>query len=182
MESHFAEVQLVSTDWLAWFVFALKTETIFRSCQDNIRVGCVDTMRQSQNQCHFADNILKWIFFNENVYNLSRGSLNFVRRGLIKYIPALVQKMACCRSARLVCPPSHHTPHKPCVGRRCQTVSDGWIYQDWINDKLSHVICVYEQQSPWITLWNNEQWIMWLTVCETLSKGIGIKVFMLFVH
>ena len=78
-----------------------------------------------------------------------------------KSVLSIFQNIDCC--IRLVCS-SRHRIHKPSVGRPCQTVSNSWIYQDWINDKLSHINCVYDQPLPWITVWNTEQWIMWLTV------------------
>ena len=42
----------------------------------------------------FPDDILKWIFLNENVWILIEISLKFVPRGPIYNIPALVQIMA----------------------------------------------------------------------------------------
>ena len=43
---------------------------------------------------HFADDILKSIFFNENVWILIQISLEFVPKGPINNVPALVQIMA----------------------------------------------------------------------------------------
>ena len=43
---------------------------------------------------HFAADILKCIFLNENVWILIEISLKFVPKGLINNIPALVQIMA----------------------------------------------------------------------------------------
>ena len=54
----------------------------------------LNTLRPRQNGCHFADNIFKCIFLNENVWISIKISLNFVPRGPIKDIPALVQIMA----------------------------------------------------------------------------------------
>ena len=56
--------------------------------------GIVNTLRLRQNRRHFADDIFKWIFLNENVQISIRASLKFVPRGPINNIPALVQIMA----------------------------------------------------------------------------------------
>ena len=53
--------------------------------------------RERQNGRHFPDDILKWIFFNENVWISIEISLKFVPKGQINNIPALVQIMAWCR-------------------------------------------------------------------------------------
>ena len=54
-------------------------------------------MRPKQNGCRFADNIFKCIFLNENIWISIKISLNFVPKGSIYNIPALVQIMAWCR-------------------------------------------------------------------------------------
>ena len=54
----------------------------------------IDTLRTRQNGCHFADNIFKCIFLNENVWIPIKISLRFVPKGPIDNIPALVQIMA----------------------------------------------------------------------------------------
>ena len=53
-----------------------------------------NTLRPRQNGRHFADDIIKWIFMNENVWISIYISLKFVPRGPINNIPALVQVMA----------------------------------------------------------------------------------------
>ena len=57
----------------------------------------VNTLRPRQNGRHFADDIFKWIFLNENVWFPIKIALKFVPKGLINNIPALVQIMAWCR-------------------------------------------------------------------------------------
>ena len=42
----------------------------------------VNTLRLRQNGHHFAENIFKWIFLNENVWILMKISLKFVPRGV----------------------------------------------------------------------------------------------------
>ena len=54
----------------------------------------VNTLRPRQNGRHFADDIFKCIFLNENVFITVKISLKFVPKGPIKNIPALVQIMA----------------------------------------------------------------------------------------
>ena len=54
----------------------------------------VNTLRPRQNVRHFADDIFKCIFFNENVWIPIKISLKFVPKGPINNIPALVQIMA----------------------------------------------------------------------------------------
>ena len=54
----------------------------------------VNTLRPRQNGCHFPDEILKWIFLNENIWILMKISLNFVFRVPINNMPTLVQIMA----------------------------------------------------------------------------------------
>ena len=53
-----------------------------------------NTLRPRQYGRHFADDIFKCIFLNENVWILTRISLKFILKGPINNIPALVQIMA----------------------------------------------------------------------------------------
>ena len=57
-----------------------------------ILFGCryVKTLRPRQNGRHFADDIFKCIFLNENVWISIEISLKFVPKGPIDNIPALV--------------------------------------------------------------------------------------------
>ena len=54
----------------------------------------INTLRSRQNRRHFADDIFKCIFLNENVWIPIKISLKFVPQGPINNIPALVQIMA----------------------------------------------------------------------------------------
>ena len=49
---------------------------------------------RDKNGQHYANDIFKWIFLNENVWFPIKISLKFVPKGLINNIPALVQIMA----------------------------------------------------------------------------------------
>ena len=60
--------------------------------------ACLNTLRLRQNECHFADDIFKCIFVNENVWIPVKISLKYVPKGPINNIPALVQIMAWRRS------------------------------------------------------------------------------------
>ena len=55
----------------------------------------LNSLRPRRNEQHFADDIFKRIFFNENVWISIKISLKFVPKGPINNIPALVQIMAC---------------------------------------------------------------------------------------
>ena len=52
------------------------------------------TLRLRQNGRHFADNILKSIFLNDNIWIQIKISLKFVPKGSINNIPAVVQIIA----------------------------------------------------------------------------------------
>ena len=54
----------------------------------------LNTLRPRQNGRHFADDIFKCIFLNEDVWISIKISLKFVPKGPINNIPALVQIMA----------------------------------------------------------------------------------------
>ena len=54
----------------------------------------VNTMRSRQNVRHFADNIFKCIFLNEDIWISINISMKFVSKSRINNIPALVQIMA----------------------------------------------------------------------------------------
>ena len=55
-----------------------------------VAICLINTLRPRQNGRHFADDILKRIFLNENVWIPIEISLKFVPKGPIDNIPALV--------------------------------------------------------------------------------------------
>ena len=59
-----------------------------------IQSNPVNTLRPRQNGRHFADDIFKRIFLNENVLISLEISLKFVAKVRINNVPALVQIMA----------------------------------------------------------------------------------------
>ena len=90
-------------------------------------VYTLNTLRPRQDGCYFADDVSKCIFFNENVWVLLKIPLNFVPKGPINNIPALVQIMAWCRPGNkpLSEPMLVYVPTHICVTR-----------PQWFNDKL----------------------------------------------
>ena len=98
--------------YLRYYTFAWYTIMTFRT-QDidtNFALSCfavvllialhisrdhfINTLRPRQNGRHFADDIFKCIFVNENVWIRIKISLKFVHQGQIDNIPSLVQIMA----------------------------------------------------------------------------------------
>ena len=73
----------------------LISEPFTASC--NISTIHVNTLRPRQNGRHFADDIFKCIFLNENVRIPIKIAMKFVPKGPINNILALVQIMAWCR-------------------------------------------------------------------------------------
>ena len=59
-----------------------------------IRQAYINTLRPRQNGRHFADDIFKRDFLNENIWIQIKISLKFVHKGPINNIPAMVQMMA----------------------------------------------------------------------------------------
>ena len=58
----------------------------------------LNILRLGQNDCHFPDDIFKYIFLNENVLILIEISLKFIFKCPINNNPVLVQIMAWCRT------------------------------------------------------------------------------------
>ena len=63
-----------------------------------VHISCVvlyiNTLRSRQNGRHFADDIFKRVFLNDNIWIQIKISLQFVPKGSINNIPALVKIMA----------------------------------------------------------------------------------------
>ena len=72
----------------------MKTGNRLKFGQNEVLAGLLNSLRPRQNGRHFADDISKCIFLNENVWIPIKISLKFVPKGPINDIPALVQIMA----------------------------------------------------------------------------------------
>ena len=70
------------------------TTISFYIFSNKFRETRVNTLRLSQNGHHFANDIFKCIFLNENVWISIKISPKFIHKGPIDNIPGLVQRMA----------------------------------------------------------------------------------------
>ena len=130
----------------------------------------LNTLRPRQNCRHFADDIFKHIFFNENVWISIKISLKFVAKGPINKIPALFQIMDWRRpgdkplsEAMLVGLPTHICVTRP------QWVNAFLNTRDW---KSIPVLYVGEQ---WLHVFNIEQWIMRLSQIPRQQVSLIVK-------
>ena len=112
------------------------------------------TLRLRQHGRHFVDDIFKCIFMNENVWFPIKISLKFVPKGLINYIPALVQIMAWRRPGDkpLSEPMMVRSPPHICVAR------PQWVIQSLflLSSKLLQITlcCSAELWALWgLTTW-----------------------------
>ena len=98
-----------------------------------------NSLRPRRNEQHFADDIFKRIFFNENVWISIKISLKFVPKGPINNIPALVQIMAWRRSGDkpLSEPMMVSLPTHICVTR------PQWVNPHWPQGDLNIVKQIY---------------------------------------
>ena len=84
---------LILLQWtMLWWDFCVDVHVMW--CDQVIVPWLINTLRPRRNGQHFADNIFKRIFFNENVIIYIKISLKFLQKGPINNIPALVQIMA----------------------------------------------------------------------------------------
>ena len=93
---------------------------------------CLNTLRPRQDGRYFADDVLKCIFLNENMWFSLKIPLKFVPKGPINNIPALVQIMAWRRSGdkplsepKLVLVPTHICITRP-----------QWVNSLWPSDSI----------------------------------------------
>ena len=100
----------------------------------------VNTLRPRQNGRHFADDMFKCIFLNENVWIPIKIALKFVPKGSNNNNPALVQIMAWGRPGdkplsepMMIILLTHICVTRPqCV--KCIVDSSTWRQQLWINN------------------------------------------------
>ena len=84
--------------WIYWEVSTMPLGAEKEGRVRSLLRKCVNTLRPRQDRRHFADDIFKWIVFDENCCILIKFSLKYVRKGPIDNNPALVQIMAWRRS------------------------------------------------------------------------------------
>ena len=158
----------------------------------------VNTLRPRQNGRHFPDDIFKWIFFNENVWNSIKISLKFVPKVPIDNIPALVQIMAWRRtgdkllsepmmaqfndaymrhSARIDDLPSHITLRSTsshCVpSEHVKWMSKGQCPAANQHSSLIQVTGFPPRYTVPPDMWDNDPWgiiVMWLLLKSRLSR------------
>ena len=107
----------------------------------------LNTLMPRQNGRHFADDIFKCIFLNENVWISIKISLKFVPKGPINNIPALVQIMAWRRpgdkplsEAMMVNLPTHICVFRP----------------QWVNEHQGSTLRIVRLSNPtWFTHWTS---------------------------
>ena len=75
--------------WISGFIHINRWDALSDPCP-NFDVDLVHTLRPRQNGRHFADDIFKWVFVNQNVWIPIKISLKFVPKGPINNIQALV--------------------------------------------------------------------------------------------
>ena len=126
----------------------------------------INTLRPGQNGHHFADDIFKYIFLNENVWISLKISLKFVPKGPINNIPALVKIMAWRRPGDkpLSEPMMVSLPTHICVTR-----------PQWLPTLLIHIrsqVKTKHSQSykfKKIAKYSN-LWFCWIFTCDILWK------------
>ena len=86
-------VASILTKYLLYKYASIVLLFVFANCRDAIQLQ-LNTLRPRQNGRHFADDIFKWIFLNENLWIPIKIVLKYVPQGPMNNIPALVQIMA----------------------------------------------------------------------------------------
>ena len=127
----------------------------------------LNTLRPRRNEQHFAEDIFKRIFFNENVWILIQISLKFVPNGPINNIPALVKIMSWRRSGDkpLSEPMMVSLPTHICVTR------PQWVKELW--DKITpipqvgHLHKISQATSHYLNQW----WLVYQRIYA--SRGLN---------
>ena len=110
-----------------------------------VAVILLNTLRPRQNGRHFADEIFKCIFLNEDLWISIKISLKFVPRCPINNIPALVEIMAWCRPGDkpLYEPMMVSLPTHICATRPQWVYLVFWIHYIPVRNKSFHTIHIY---------------------------------------
>ena len=134
----------------------------------------LNTLRPRQDGRYFADDVLKCIFLNENVWISLKIPLKFVPRGPINNIRVLVQIMAWCRPGdkplsepMMVCLLTHI-----CVTRPQWVNSNGYIClfegtANGLSNKNHRVTC--SENHPWVQKSSLPSFVNWLGHCPNSS-------------
>ena len=129
-----------------------------------------NTLRLRQNGRHFPDDILRCIFLNENVWISINISLEFVLKGPINNIPALVQIMAWGQPGDK---PLSEPRMVSLLTHICVTLPQ------WVKGRLVDLLCPYFYFGAQIMFKPNEyiwKWIMRkFTLFQMVHKLLGFK-------
>ena len=117
----------------------------------------VNTLRPRQNGHHFADNIYRCIFLNENVWIPIKISLEFVPKGPINNIPILVWIMAWrLDGAKPLSKPILvyilSEPMMICLTTHIFVTRPQWVKK---GVHLTPAFRIYSQLTPWAEFWQN---------------------------
>ena len=138
----------------------------------------LNSLRPRQNGRHFADDIFKCIFLNENVWIPIKIALKFVPKGPINNIPALVQIMPWRRPGDKTL---SETMMVILLTHICVTRPQ-WVKmscRDWtvsgcfgiVNPRLFHEAIWDVEQTKWPQWWLQDDMHLWLkTICEVTSQ------------
>ena len=128
-----------------------------------IIISQFNTLRPRQNGRHFADDIFKCIFLNENVWIPNKISLKFVPKGPINNIPAMVQIKAWRRPGdkplsepMVVSLPTHICVTRPQWVNPATLESWGsyqvwWFLDSWCNLEWNHLVWRYRYRLSYST-------------------------------
>ena len=144
----------ITDDVMLWYCRWLQSFSFYMYISFN-------TLRPRQDGRHFADDVLKCIFLNQNVWILLKIRLKFVPRGPINNIPALVQIMAWRRPGDkpLSEPMMVNLPTHICVTR-----------PQWVNDDKPSTNPQQTQCSLWWLLFKVGPLRNWIDVYCFLRK------------
>ena len=95
--SYHCVVYIQLEKWHSKLVKYKWTELTFLSFNSSV-LYAISTLRLRQNVCHFADDVFKCIFLNENFWISNNMSMKCVSQGLIDNI-SLIQVVAWCHQA-----------------------------------------------------------------------------------
>ena len=139
----------------------------------------INTLRPRQNRRHFADDIFKCIFLNENAWITIEISLKFVAKVQLNNIPALIQIMAWRRPGAkpLSEPMVFRALTHICVTRPQWVNNNGDLTHFMLNNSEKNKIvdaCSWHWRGTWT--WNNS-WRKQRTPLSFLVKTMAFRIF-----